>query len=318
MFLESFKITAQAMAQIAILGFLGYFLVKIKLLSEDGLRALSRLVISVIFPVLIFTQLIKKFSFSLYPDWWIYPLISIAIMGAGFLLGGALSTFVSGAERKNQFLSLVAFQNSGYLPLALVAALLRGPQLDTMLIYLFLVLLGFDLVMWSFGVYILAHEKTGRFHFGSLFSPPVIANIASLLMIALGLNSFVPGVVLKPLEMVAGCTLPLAMFIVGGNIALIRLEQVDRLSIVLISLAKLIIMPAAGLALVLWLNAPELIGLMVIMQLAMPSATSCSVIIRYSNKEDILVSQGVFFTHILSLITIPVFLSLYFSLRMVK
>jgi len=318
MFLESFKITAQAMAQIAILGFLGYFLVKIKLLSEEALRALSRLVISVIFPVLIFTQLIKKFSFSLYPDWWIYPLISIAIMGAGFLLGGALSTFVSGAERKNQFLSLVAFQNSGYLPLALIAALLTGAEQDTMLIYLFLVLLGFDLVMWSFGVYMLAHVNTRKFELGSLFSPPVIANIVSLSMIALGLNRLVPGIVMKPLEMVAGCTLPLAMFIVGGNIALIKLGQVERRSIALITIAKLFIMPALGLGLSLWLKLPELLGLMILMQMAMPSATSPSVVIRYYKKEDLIISQGIFFTHIISLITIPLFLSLYFTLRMVK
>lgn len=318
MFLESFKITTAAMAQILILGFLGYILVKKGILSEEGLRVLSRLVIAVIFPLLIFTQLIKKFSFSLYPDWWVFPLISIAIMGAGFLLGGVFSVLIPGKEHKNQFLSLIAFQNSGYLPLALVMALLSGPQLDTMLIYLFLLLLGFDLVMWSFGVYLLAHAGTDKFKWLSLFSPPVIANIVSLSVIALGLNRFIPQLVMKPLEMTAGCTLPLAMFIVGGNIAFIRPGRLDKKAVFLVSLAKLVIMPAFGLWLVLRLGLPELIGLMVIMQLAMPSATSSSVIIRHYDKEDLLISQGIFYTHIFSLISIPVFLSLYFAFRMVK
>jgi len=54
------------------------------------------------------------------------------------------------------------------------------------------------------------------------------------------------------------------------------------------------------------------------MQLAMPSATSLSVIIRHYNKEDALISQGVFFSHIISLITIPLFLGLYLSLVVLK
>jgi len=57
---------------------------------------------------------------------------------------------------------------------------------------------------------------------------------------------------------------------------------------------------------------------LILMQLAMPSATSLSVIVRHYKKEDLLISQGVFFSHILSVITIPLFLSLYFTLTIIK
>jgi predicted permease len=59
-------------------------------------------------------------------------------------------------------------------------------------------------------------------------------------------------------------------------------------------------------------------GLLVLMQLAMPPATSLSVITRHYKKEDLLISQGVFFGHIASVITIAIFLSLYFTLSVVK
>ncbi|MFH1269894.1 MAG: AEC family transporter [Candidatus Omnitrophota bacterium] len=318
MFLESFKITGTAVAEIFLLAALGYFLIKKNILGDEGLNALSRLVIEVTLPLMIFSQLIRDFTFALYPDWWIFPLISIAITIAGLIAGTALSGFIRGQQHKLQFLSLVAFQNSGYLVLTLVAALLPPGKLKSMFIYIFLFLLGFNLVMWSLGVYILSFSRAKKFELGSLFSPPVIATLATLILIFFGLNKFVPQAVLKPLGMVGDCTLPLAMAVVGGNLASIRLGQIDKKAISLLLLAKLIILPALGLLLVVKLRLPELVGLLIVIQLAAPSATTLSLIIRHYKKEDLFISQGIFLSHIVSLITLPLFLSLYFTLTMIK
>ena len=318
MFLEYFKMTGVAIAQIFFLGAVGYFLVKRNILSAEGLSALSRIVIQVILPALIFSQLIRKFTFTLYPQWWIFPLISLMItvlsLGLAMIFGGV----VKKPAFKEQFFSLIVFQNSGYLPLALVAAIFSGEQLSTMFIYIFLFLLGFDLVMWSLGIYMLTRKSEQKFKLSSIFSAPVIANLGSLLIIFLGLNKFISHAGLLPFEMIGNCTLPLAMFIVGGNIALIRLEHIHKREVFWIVLSKLVILPAVGLCLVLFLKLPELLGFLIVMQCAMPSATSLSVIISHYKKEDSLISQGIFFSHIISLLTIPLFLSLYLALRVLK
>jgi len=318
MFLEHFKITGLAMAQIFILGALGYILVKKSLLSHSGLEALSRLMIQIIFPALILSQMLTNFNFSLYPRWWIFPLISLAVTAAGLVVGWVLLKFLKAKNHKLQFLSLVAFQNSGYLPLAMVAGIFAGQQANDIFIFIFLFLLGFDLVAWSLGIYLLTYEKQIKFKLASLFSPPVIANLASLGLVALGLNKFIPSVVLKPVQMVGNCTLPLAMLVVGGNIALVQLRNVDKKMVFLLLLGKLIILPLLGIALVVKLRLEPLLGLLIVMQLAMPSATSLSVIIRHYKREDAWISQGIFFSHMVSLITIPLFLSLYLALAMLK
>jgi len=187
-----------------------------------------------------------------------------------------------------------------------------------MLIYLFLLLLGFDLVIWSFGVYLLTHAHTKKFELGSIFSPPVIANILGLLCVASGLNSAIPEIVMRPLEMIGSCTLPLAMFIVGGNLAALRPEHISKRAMSLMVLSKLIILPAAGLLLIPQMRLPGLMGLMILMQLAMPPATSPSIIIRHYHQDDLFISQGIFIGHIVSLITIPLFLSLYFTRVMIQ
>jgi predicted permease len=318
MFLEQFKITGLAMAQIFILGGLGYILVKKNILSGEGLDALSRLVIQIIFPALIFVQMLKNFSFNLYPNWWIFPLISLAITVTGLSVGWLLLKLSEVKTDKLQFLSLVAFQNSGYLPLAMVAAIFTGQQASDIFIFIFLFLLGFDLVAWSLGIYMLTYEKQVKFKLQSVFSPPVIVNLTSLVLIALGLNKSIPDVLFKPLSMVGNCTLPLAMLIVGGNVALVQLKNIDRKLTLIFLLGKLIILPALGILIVLKLALPHLLGFLIVLQLAMPSATSLSVIIRRYNRPDVLISQGVFFSHILSLFTIPLFLSLYLYLVMLK
>jgi len=318
MFLQSFKISGSAVAQIFLLGAIGYFLMKNEVLGEAGLDILSRLVIEITLPILIFCQLIKDFRFNLYPNWWIFPLISLLITVAGLLLGYMFIGFIKGQQHKMQFLSLVTFQNSGYLPLALIAALLPAEKIDTMFIYLFLFLLGFNLIIWSFGVYMLSFHERKKFEMGSLFSPPVIATLVSLAIVFFGLNKFIPDTLLKPLRMVGDCTLPLAMFVVGGSLAAIHLRHIDKKAVLLMVLVKLVILPALGLWVIMKFRLPELLGLLIIMQLAVPPATSLSVITRHYKKEDLLISQGIFFGHVLSIITLPLFLSLYFMLIMIK
>lgn len=318
MFLESFKITGSAVAQSFLLGAIGYFLMKKDLLGEAGLDILSRLVVEVTLPLLIFCQLVKDFRFNLYPHWWIFPLLSLLITAMGLLLGCLFTGFIKGQQHKMQFLSLVTFQNSGYLPLALVAALLPKEKVDTMFIYLFLFLLGFNLIIWSFGVYMLSLQERKKFELGSLFSPPVIATFVSLVIVFFGLNKFIPDTVLKPLRMAGDCTLPLAMFVVGASLASIHLTRTDKKPIFLMVLAKLVILPLLGLCLIIKFRLPELLGLLIIMELAVPPATSLAVIARHYKKEDLLISQGIFFGHIVSLVTLPIFLSLYFTLVMIK
>jgi len=318
MFAEAFKITVAAVIQILLLAALGYFLKKKNILTDTGLDALSHLVINVTLPILIFVQLNRDFNFSIYPNWWIFPLLSFVITALALVVGLIFIGVIRGGQKKLQFLSLVTFQNSGYLPLALFAALLPAYKAGAMFIYLFLFLIGFNLIMWPLAVYILSFSKKTEFEFNNLFNPPVIAALLGITAVFLGLNKFIPNLVLKPFKLVGDCTVPLAMFVVGADLAKIKVGHFDKNSMFWLVLVKLVILPILGLWLVLKFRFPELIGLLILIQLAVPPATSLSVIIRHYKKEDLLISQGIFFGHILSIITIPVFLSLYFSRVMIK
>jgi len=316
--LEQFRVTGIAVFQIFLLAVIGYLLVKRKFLSEQGADAVSNLVMDVTLPALIFCQLVSDFSFSAYSNWWIFPLISIAVTAIGLLAGFLFSFLIKGEQHKLQFISLAGFQNSGYLPIALAAALLSGSELSAMFIYLFLFLSGFNLVMFSVGVHILNFHKEKKFNWSNLLSMPVIATLVSLIAIALGLNKFVPDAVIKPLRMLGDSTLPLAMLVVGGNLAELNLRNIDKKAMSFLILSKMILLPALGIAAVLFFKIPKLVSLLILIQLAMPSAVTLSVILRNYKKEDLLVSQGILLTHVASVITIPLFLIIYFGQSMLK
>ncbi|MDD2928159.1 MAG: AEC family transporter [Candidatus Omnitrophica bacterium] len=316
--LAHFKITGIAVAQILLLAALGYWLVRRRFLASAGVEAISSLVMDVTLPALIFCQLIRDFSFQAFADWWIFPLLSILVTLIGLLAGFLFAPFIKGEQHKLQFISLVAFQNSGYLPLALVAALLAPESLSVMFIYIFLFLAGFNLVMFSVGVHILNFHKEKKFIWLNLLSAPVVVTLVSLVIIFFGLNKFVPDALIKPLFMLGESTLPLAMLVVGAGLAQVSLKHIDKKAISMLILAKMFVLPAIGLALVIIFKVPGLIGLLIIIQLAMPSAVTLSTILRSYKKEDLLVSQGILLTHLSSIITIPLFLILYFSRIMLK
>lgn len=313
MFFTSFKVTISAILEIFIIGLVGFVLVKRRLLSREGLDILTQLVIFITLPLLIICRFIQDFDFQSYPNWWLYPILSIAIAALGFFVVTPFIYSTPNPKEKRQFLSLVGFQNSGYLPLALVAALLSREEAAVMFIYIFLYLVGFNLLIWSVVPYFLTYHKKNRFEFAKLFSPPVLATLFGLVLVYLGAQRFIPQFIFRPLKMIGDCTLPLALFVVGGSLAEVKLKQgTNKKAIFWVILAKLMIMPTIILIFLSKVKIPYLLGLFLLIQAAMPSATSLSIIIRQSKEEDYLINSSIFIGHIISIFSIPLFLTLYY------
>lgn len=338
LFSLSLKTTILGMVQILILGGIGFLLVRKRFLVEEGLSVLSKLIIELTLPFLIFSQLIKDFNFSIYRNWWWFPLISMAITLLGFGVGKLMVRCYPNIEEKRAFISLVGFQNSGYLPLVLFAAICSPSMAQQLFIYLFLFLMGFNLVIWSLGVRYLTFnplsttnpkaplrswsrilptwlklQGSDNFELAKVFSPPVVATIASLFLVAVGVHRFIPAVVIKPIKMIGECTIPLAMVVVGGNLAVIPFVKINNKEIGYLIFAKLLLLPLLAFIILLFLRPPPLIGFLIITQAAMPSATSLSLIARHYKIEERVINQGILFSHLVSIITIPLFLTLFLA-----
>jgi predicted permease len=311
-FVLSFKSAGLAIFEVFLLGACGFFVMKRKIISSEGLDALSRLVIELTLPAMVFSRMVRGFDFGLYPNWWFFPLLSVILTVVGLALGYILLAFSRGLIEKREFLSSVAFQNSGYLPLILAAMILPLKEAEEFYIYIFLFLLGFNLIIWSWGVEFLSYRKRRKFELGSLFSPAVIAIIVSFFFTSVGLNKFIPEAIITPLKMVGDCTVPLGIIVVGGSLAEAELVRgINKEAVTKIILAKLVILPLLALIFLSLVGLPKLVALLILLEAAMPPATSLSIIARHYGAEKHFISQAIFIGHIVSLVTIPIFLGLF-------
>lgn len=314
MFLEAFKTIVVAMAELIVLGAVGFWLVHRKIVSENGLKMLSDLVIGLFLPCLMFTEIIKRFEPSLYPDWWMYPFLSMLMAIVGFFCGSVFLIFDKTLEKdRREFLGVTSFQNSGYLPLPLAASLLPAAVAPEMFIYIFLFLIGFNMMIFSWGACILDQERRGNcFDIKHIFNAPVVATVAALALVFLRMEKFVPALLMHPAESLGRVAIPLSIIVVGGNLASIEGRGgITWRPIASSLLIKLIVLPCLFLGALIVVRPKPLVGLLILLQAAMPPAALLSVISKSQKQGAHLINSAIFYGHLISVVTIPVFLALF-------
>ena len=302
--------TLKAMLQILALGACGYFLVKTRLLGRRGLDILSWLLVHVFLPCFIFYKLVSFFDFNRFAGWWHIPLIGFGLTAAGFLLGWVMGALDQKFLFKDEFKALIAFQNSGYIPFLLISAL-PAYQQEHLYVYIFLFIIGFDVLLWTLGVWLLTKSQSPRLEFKRLLNPPLLTIVLTLILIYFGWHKGVPEGILKATSLLGKVTLSLAMIVVGGNLATTGLRRINFYDVSLAALTKLILFPLLVLIVLTVLKVEPLIGLLVMIETMMPSAVTLAVIGQHygaPNREFIY--QVIFVTHLVSIVTIPIFLAL--------
>ncbi|MCB9772681.1 MAG: AEC family transporter [Candidatus Omnitrophica bacterium] len=319
MFLETLQITFSATMQVLLLGACGYFAVKGKMLDSRGLDQLTAVLVNILLPCFAFIQLTQHFSFREFPFWWhlpvLYLVMALVALGLAYVIG-----FRFKGHRKNEFLALVGFQNCGNIPLVVVAALFAGQTAHTLFVYIVLYIIGANLLIWSLGVWLLLQQSAQdarpriKFDLKRVINPPLVTTVLTMILLSVGAQHFIPDVVLKPVEMLGNCALTFAMFTVGGGLASINFKHIEFGPTALVVLTKMIVFPLLALLFVFAFKVNGPMGFLIVLEAAVPSAVTLSLIKRYYNLQEDFVSEGVFVTHLASIITIPIFLTIYMKM----
>ncbi len=309
--MDTFQATLLATLQILFMAGVGFFLVKRAILDDQGLDTLSNLLVKLFLPQMIFFHLTQHFDFKEYANWWAYPALSLAMVLSGWVVSRGILLFHPQCSNKNHFTALMSFANYGYFPLMLVASLFEGKMQHQLTVNIFLLIMGFDFAVWSLGVWLLTSEHDKKIYWSRLLNPPFITTICTLILIFLGGHRWIPQTVLKPVEMFSGCTLPLAMIVVGGNLAKTKLQLRRKADISLLIVGKLIVLPLLALAVVKIFHIGYSFGFLVVIEAAVPSAVSLSMMTRYFKVDSELVNQGIFWGSVMSVLTIPFVLTIY-------
>jgi len=288
--------------QIGLMALAGVVFVHRRWFPEEALGALARLVIDLTLPALILVRFLQGFSVEALRSHAVIPFFPFLL--ALIALVALLPWFGWKDVRRfaREVLALSLFQNAGYLPLTLAVALFPPGKAEAFQVAVFFFVFTASPFLWSVGVMILSGKREFP------ITPPFVA-----VLVGVGLNLLgfpLPDWLRLPLKAFGEATIPLGMFLVGGYLAGmvggISREEVPALLAVVCT--KGLIIPLLTLCLLDRFAFPSPAREVLWMEALMPSAVNTVVIAARYGGNVRLVARGVFFTHLISLVVIPVFL----------
>ncbi|HOE64066.1 MAG TPA: AEC family transporter [Candidatus Sumerlaeota bacterium] len=310
----TFSVTIFAVIKLFLISLGGFILVKAKVFKQESISDLSRLILYLPLPALVFLTMLDRFSLKLLCDCISMPLAAMIMtaLAAALALAGARLMSVP-KENRTLFYAMIMFGNSWYLPIPLVMSILPEPMAKDAIMLISLVILVISPVMWTLGVFLIAHKPGLRIPFKSLITPPVIGIVLG------GIFSLIPPIkqffftdgrfIYDSIKLLADSTAPLVMILLGAVMGALEIKKSMKWSFIIpLAIIKLFILPAIVIPITYFLPIPNMVKFMIALQAMVPPATNLIVIIKIYNRPADLISISMLVTYLIALITIPLFL----------
>jgi len=294
-------------------------------LPEAVGRIMSRFLVDLVFPALVFTQMLKTITPQVMREGWYIPLLGIGIMLVAEIVALAVIPFFSGKNKKSTAIFLTAMPNWIYLPLPIVQGLFGAAGVRDILLYN----VGFQFALWTIGVWTLRSSAPDIKSLRMLvLNPGLLATVAGILLalfcpMAIGLDSVKPAgifsfwlpalAVFQALDMLGSLTIPLSLLITGIQLGGLNLsDHIPSRSLVGVLASRLIFAPLATVLIVQLFvrlglcigEVPRMTGYLIS---AMPVAISCSIVAERFSGDTGLAAKSIFYSTLLSIVTVPVF-----------
>lgn len=287
-----------------------------KILAEDSTRALANVVLTVTLPFLYFYSLSTEFTMELLKTIWVLPIFAILLVVIAYVIAKVFSYYVNlDSSGKATFIYLATFTNCGFLAIPIASALYGSEGIVRVVFFN----VGFNLMYWTLGVWTLRSSNSDlpsdKGNILSFFKNLINSGTIGLLCgIIVGLAALkVPGFILDSTNILGSATIPLALLVIGSIMSKGELQKLRtyKKSLILIVLCRLIIIPALALFITgLFDFLSPLSRAIIVLQTAMPSASTTPIFTAKFGGDSQLASAGIFATHICSIVTIPIFISL--------
>jgi predicted permease len=314
----SLTVLLESIAKLFLISAVGYLSVRFRVLSAGTIEALSKFIISISLPCLIIATVGINLHYNMLGLLGLGGLASLVLNGGSMLLALLFRRlFISRHEQgRNLFLSLSAIQNSGYLPIPLIIAVLPEHLRPQGLLLTFVYIMTMGLLFWSLGVWLVTEGSAAdwRGNLRKVINPPIIALLSSFLFLMPSIKTGFDNApfLSESLSLIGNTTIPLVMFVLGGSFGSATTLRGNGGRIIGISaLVKLAVTPLAALLVVKALAVEHTFGFVLVLQAAMPAAMNHIVVAREYKGDVPLIARALFVHYMVSIITIPLFLYLF-------
>lgn len=287
---------------------LGYLLVKIKFVDDVFNKQLSKLIINVSMPALILASV----SSSKPEGDTSSVLLMLGIALLSFLVTPLFAWVVTRGqwitkENKNIFIYMLTFSNVAFMGFPVMESIFGLESI----FYTAILNLAFNLFNFSLGISLMSGQGLASFNPKKLINPGIIASILAMIIYFASISLPIP--LVKTFTMLGSTTSPLAMLVIGMSLAKIPLKSVfTDWKLYPYAIIKLVLFPIIGYFILKpFISNPIVIGVMVI-ALAMPTATSAVLFANEFNKDTTKITQFISLTTLLSMLSIPLVAFLFF------
>lgn len=314
----SITVVLQQMVIIFILIGIGIFLYRRKILSEEGSKQISGLIINVTNPALLICSALEDGPKASLGDLGIafisYAVIFAILIGAGFLLPYVLRV------PKNlhyAYQMLTVFGNVGFIGIPLASAVLGSESL----IFVSIFNLLFNLLIYTFGISLLQRAAARQATEGAALPDDPASRIGSsrlqklvnagtisaavTILFYLG-NFRVPVILSSALSYTGRATTLLSMLVLGVSVAQMAPKDIfSHPKLYAFTLLRQVLVPIGCMLLMRSFLTNKLILNTMLLMVAVPAANMPLMLAKQMDMETESISQGIILTTVLSLVTVP-------------
>lgn len=312
--MEVFSLTLRQMLVMFTLILLGFILRKTKALPENSGTVMAKMETFVFLPTLsLFTQMtkctVKTFTENAYLIFTGLAIVLCAIGLACLLAPLFVRNARSSPElayQRNIYRYALTFGNYGFMGNFIVLGIWGNDLFYKYSLFTFLV----GIVCSSWGLYSLIPKE----HNASLaqnlkrglLTPPMIALVTGIVFGLAGLTAYVPSFIISALESASKCQGPIAMLLAGFVIGGYRLKELLlNKKIYIISLLRLIVIPAAIMLVLKFLGANDELMTLALICFGTPLGLNTLVYPAAYGADTKTGASMSMISHTLSVITIP-------------
>ncbi len=298
-------IVLRQMSMIAVLVIIGIVLEKKKVLSEQGTKVISKLVVDICNPVLIVSTILTG-NITVTHKEFLSGVGVAAVIYAVFILIGTLLPGIIGIKRdERKFYSLMSiYGNVGFLGIPVAKALLS----ENAMLYVIICNVFYCLLFYTHGIITLSSGKE-KMDLKKLLSPGVIMSILALLIFWFDLK--LPEVVVKTADYIGSPTVFLSMVLLGASVSRSNfLRDMKDAKLWIFILVRLVMVPALAVLILRSAGAADEMVRTFCLMCAVPVGNLPMIQAEKIGERTDILSRGIIVTTVFSFISITAFMSL--------
>lgn len=290
----------------AILMVIGFIAAKTNVFTSDALNILSKLIVKIILPALIFSIVagsgVEAKEFLISGRFIIGVLLCYTLL----ILAGIITSKLCKLEGKtaNVFVALAAFGNMGFMGIPLIQAIFTEPVAQVCISVYTIIDMA---LLWTFGVYLCSrHQKNTNSlrAVKNMINPTTVALMIAFIIMLLKIP--VPDLLMGTILGIGGTSKYLTLMYLGGALAYVSVGKIYRKpSIFVLTAVKMLMLPIV-VYLLLGFFLPQIPKTILTIIVGLPSMTTIVMVATAYESDDEYAAEVIFFTTLASLVTIPI------------